>query len=97
MVEDGEDRSVCSTDWGFLFQGRLTESDNQFAGRSVRPLDCAPWKYTQRMMVFEGIAFSELSGWLPASHCLKSQILMYPRLRLALNQTCRLQSVRARV
>lgn len=82
----GEDRSVCSTDWEFVFQGRLTKSDNQFAGGSDRLSDCAPWKYTQRMIVFEGITFAELSVWVPASHCLTSQILMYPRLRLALNQ-----------
>jgi len=57
----GEDRRVCSTDWEFVFQGRLTKSDNQFAGGSDRLSDCTPWKYTQKMMVFEGIAFAELS------------------------------------
>jgi hypothetical protein len=58
-VEVGEDRSVCSTDSEFLFQGRLTESDNQFADCSNRPLDSVLWKYAQRMMVFEGTAFAE--------------------------------------
>jgi hypothetical protein len=39
-------------------------------------------------MIFEGIAFPEQSVWLPALYCLKSQILMYPRLALALKSQC---------
>lgn len=61
-VDVGEDRSVLFNRLGIsFFKGRLTESDNQFADGSNRPLGCALWKDAQRMMVFEGIAFAERS------------------------------------
>lgn len=56
----GDCRGVFDPQIGnFFFRGRLTESDNQLVTDSGRLLGYATWKYTQILMVSEGIVFAE--------------------------------------